>query len=83
MLPRLRSWCVAAYMLRPLPVVGLTPCCWFGLFRYQNVIQTVKLVMKEEGLAGMYGGMAVHLMRTVPNAAIMFMIVEALTDVGV
>ena len=43
----------------------------------------MRLVLKEEGWAGMYGGMGVHLLRTVPNAAIMFMIVEALTDIGV
>ena len=51
--------------------------------RYVNVVQTFKLILKEEGFAGLYGGLFVHLMRTVPNAAIMFMIVEALTDVGV
>jgi hypothetical protein len=51
--------------------------------RYTSVVQTIRLVVKEEGMAGMYGGMFVHLARTVPNAAIMFTIVEALTDVGV
>ncbi len=59
------------------------PECSSFCTRYISVVQTVKLIMKEEGMAGLYGGIFVHLMRTVPNAAIMFMIVEALTDVGV
>jgi solute carrier family 25 protein 33/36 len=69
---------VAWWLLGGGPVAAVCVCA-----RYKNVVQTVRLVVREEGMAGMYGGMAVHLMRTVPNAAIMFMIVEALTDVGV
>jgi solute carrier family 25 protein 33/36 len=51
--------------------------------RYKSLVQSFRLIWKEEGWAGMYGGLSVHLLRTVPNAAIMFMIVEALTDTGV
>jgi len=40
--------------------------------RYTGVIQAFKLIAKEEGRAGLYSGMGAHLLRAVPNAAIMF-----------
>jgi len=40
--------------------------------KYTGIIQAFQLIAKEEGLAGLYGGMPVHLLRVVPNAAIMF-----------
>lgn len=46
--------------------------------KYQNMIQSIKLIAKEEGLAGLYGGMGPHLMKVVPNAAIMYCIVETI-----
>lgn len=48
--------------------------------RYTGIVQAARLIVKEEGAAAMYAGMGVHLLRTVPNAAIMFMIVEVITD---
>lgn len=43
-----------------------------GRPKYTGVIQCFKLVVKEEGLASMYGGLTPHLLRTVPNSIIMF-----------
>jgi len=40
--------------------------------KYTGLAQALKLIFKEEGVAGLYGGMATHLLRVVPNAAIMF-----------
>jgi len=44
--------------------------------KYRTVIQTFKLILKEEGMKGLYGGLGVHMVRTVPNAAILLMVVE-------
>ncbi|KAK6199332.1 mitochondrial carrier domain-containing protein [Scheffersomyces amazonensis] len=43
-----------------------------GKPKYTGLIQCFKLVVKEEGLASMYGGLTPHLLRTVPNSIIMF-----------
>ncbi len=43
-----------------------------GMLKYTGLAQCFRLVWKEEGLAGMYGGLTPHLMRVVPSAAIMF-----------
>lgn len=40
--------------------------------KYTGLIQCFRLVAKEEGLMGLYGGMTPHLLRTVPSAGIMF-----------
>jgi len=40
--------------------------------KYTGILQALRLIGKEEGLAGLYGGMSAHLLRVVPNAAIMF-----------
>jgi solute carrier family 25, member 33/36 len=40
--------------------------------KYTGLIQCFRVVAKEEGLAGLYGGMTPHLLRTVPSAGIMF-----------
>jgi solute carrier family 25 protein 33/36 len=39
--------------------------------RYTGFIQCLSLIAKEEGVKGLYGGMGAHLLRVVPNAAIM------------
>lgn len=44
--------------------------------KYTGLIQTMKLVWKEEGAAALYGGLSAHLLRVVPNAAVMFSIYE-------
>ena len=40
--------------------------------KYTGLVQCFKIVAREEGLAGLYGGMTPHLLRVVPSAAIMF-----------
>ncbi|OAP59087.1 hypothetical protein AYL99_06385 [Fonsecaea erecta] len=39
--------------------------------KYTGLVQCFRLVAKEEGLAGLYGGMTPHLLRAVPAAAVM------------
>jgi len=51
----------------------------FGVPRYSGLFQAVSLILREEGVRGLYGGMGVHLLRTVPNAAILLLIVEKIT----
>lgn len=47
-----------------------------GIPKYTGLIQTLKLVVKEEGVASLYGGLTAHMLRVVPNAACMFLIYE-------
>ncbi|KND92066.1 putative mitochondrial carrier [Tolypocladium ophioglossoides CBS 100239] len=49
-----------------------------GRLKYTGLIQCFKLVWKEEGMLGLYGGLTPHLMRTVPSAAIMFGMYEGI-----
>lgn len=49
-----------------------------GIPKYTGLLQTLKLVIKEEGVVSLYGGMSAHLLRVVPNAAIMFFCYEAI-----
>ncbi|EDO16882.1 hypothetical protein Kpol_1024p36 [Vanderwaltozyma polyspora DSM 70294] len=43
-----------------------------GKLKYSGLIQTFRVILKEEGFASMYSGLTPHLMRTVPNSIIMF-----------
>ncbi|KAI9670766.1 MAG: hypothetical protein M1817_003876 [Caeruleum heppii] len=43
-----------------------------GRVKYTGLLQCFGLVWKEEGMAGLYGGLTPHLLRVVPSAAIMF-----------
>jgi len=47
-----------------------------GIFKYHGMWQTLGLIAREEGRAGLYAGMGVHLMKVVPNSAIMFLTYE-------
>jgi solute carrier family 25, member 33/36 len=47
-----------------------------GIFKYRGMWQTIRTVAKEEGRKGLYGGMGVHLMKVVPNSALMFLTYE-------
>jgi solute carrier family 25 protein 33/36 len=47
-----------------------------GVIKYTGLMQTLKLIVKEEGVASLYGGMSAHLFRVIPNAACMFLIYE-------
>lgn len=55
--------------LRQAPNPGAMP-------KYTGLLQTLRLVIAEEGAASLYGGLSAHLMRVVPNAACMFTIYE-------
>lgn len=47
-----------------------------GVFKYTGMWQTIGLIGREEGKAGLYSGMGVHLIKVVPNSAIMFLTYE-------
>lgn len=53
--------------------------------KYTGLIQSFRVIIKEEGLASMYGGLTPHLLRTVPNSIIMFgtweLVIKLLSDV--
>ncbi|KAL0488358.1 solute carrier family 25 member [Acrasis kona] len=53
-----------------------------GKCRYPNLTGTFKTVFKEEGIRGLYSGMGAHLIRVVPNTAIMFCCYEAAMHYG-
>ena len=50
-----------------------------GSARYQKMLQSLALIAREEGAKGLYGGLGPHLLRVVPNTAIMFMSFEVLS----
>ena len=47
-----------------------------GIVKYSGLLQTLRLVAAEEGVKALYGGLSAHLMRVVPNAAVMYSIYE-------
>lgn len=47
-----------------------------GIFKYTGMWQTLGVIAKEEGRKGLYGGMGVHLLKVVPNSALMFLTYE-------
>lgn len=51
-----------------------------GVFKYKGMWQTLGVVAKEEGWKGLYSGMGVHLMKVVPNTAIMFLTYEVVNS---
>jgi len=53
-----------------------------GVRKYTGLMQTLKLVIKEEGTRSLYGGLSAHLMRVIPNAAVMYSIYEAILRYG-
>ena len=48
-----------------------------GKHKYTGLVQCFKMIVREEGMAGLYGGLTAHMLRVVPNAAIMFGTYEA------
>ncbi|KAG8834355.1 hypothetical protein FRC20_007482 [Serendipita sp. 405] len=48
-----------------------------GVIKYTGLYQTLRLVIKEEGVRALYGGLSAHLLRVIPNAAVMYSIYEA------
>ena len=49
--------------------------------KYRNFVQAFHRIAVEEGRAGLYSGMGVHLVRSVPNTAILFVAYEMLVEV--
>ncbi|RDB27633.1 hypothetical protein Hypma_003290 [Hypsizygus marmoreus] len=49
-----------------------------GIVKYTGLVQTLRLVIAEEGARSLYGGLSAHLMRVVPNAAVMYSIYEGI-----
>jgi solute carrier family 25, member 33/36 len=47
-----------------------------GVLKYTGIVQSLKLIYKQEGVHALYGGMTAHLMRVVPNAALLFLSYE-------
>lgn len=47
-----------------------------GLFLYSGMWQTLSIIAKQEGWRGLYAGMGIHLLKVVPNSAIMFLTYE-------
>ncbi len=43
-----------------------------GVFRYSGFFPALSKIAHEEGTRGLYSGLGMHLLRSVPNAAIMF-----------
>lgn len=62
---------VARTRLRQAPMADGRP-------KYTGLVHCFKLVWKEEGFIGLYGGLTPHLMRTIPSAAIMFGMYEGI-----
>jgi solute carrier family 25 protein 33/36 len=48
--------------------------------KYPGVFSGMAVIAREEGARGLYGGMGPHLMRVVPNAAIMFLCYEKIVQ---
>lgn len=53
-----------------------------GVKKYTGLVQTLRLVIAEEGARSLYGGLSAHLMRVVPNAAVMFWVYEGVLRWG-
>jgi solute carrier family 25, member 33/36 len=47
-----------------------------GLFKYSGMWQTLGVIAREEGREGLYSGIGVHLVKSVPNSALMFLTYE-------
>ncbi|KAI6013547.1 mitochondrial carrier protein RIM2 [Pisolithus marmoratus] len=53
-----------------------------GVLKYTGLWQTLRTVIAEEGARSLYGGLSAHLMRVVPNAAVMYSIYEGVLHWG-
>jgi solute carrier family 25 protein 33/36 len=48
-----------------------------GHLKYTGLFQCFRLMIREEGVVALYSGLVPHMLRVVPNAAIMFGTYEA------
>ena len=51
-----------------------------GRVVYTSLLQTLRLIIAQEGVASLYGGLTAHMFRVVPNAACMFLIYEVVAE---
>ncbi|CEL99887.1 unnamed protein product [Vitrella brassicaformis CCMP3155] len=47
-----------------------------GVYKYTGMLQALRLIAREEGRRGLYAGFRTHLLRVVPNNAILFLSYE-------
>lgn len=45
--------------------------------KYTGLYRTLRIIIAEEGARSLYGGLSAHLMRVIPNSAVMYAIYEA------
>ncbi|KAF9070362.1 mitochondrial carrier protein RIM2 [Rhodocollybia butyracea] len=76
--------CVASLITYPHEVIRtrLRQPSVNGVLKYTGLIQTLRLVIAEEGARSLYSGLSAHLMRVVPNAAVMYSIYEGILRWG-
>lgn len=53
-----------------------------GRPEFSGIVATTQRILQREGIRGLYGGMFAHMVRTVPNAAILLLVVEAVSGRG-
>jgi solute carrier family 25 protein 33/36 len=53
-----------------------------GRVKYTGLLQTLRVIIAEEGAVTLYSGLTAHLLRVVPNAAIMYTIYEGILRWG-
>ena len=71
--------CIAIVLTYPHEVVRIRlreAAAAGGSYKYTSFVSALRVIAKEEGRKGLYGGMGIHLARSVPNAAIMFLAFE-------
>jgi solute carrier family 25 protein 33/36 len=74
-------WCLR-YFPRQVLRTRLRQPMVNGVKKYTGLVQTLRLVIAEEGARSLYGGLSAHLMRVVPNAAVMFWVYEGILRWG-
>ncbi|KAJ3821947.1 mitochondrial carrier protein RIM2 [Lentinula raphanica] len=76
--------CIASLITYPHEVIRtrLRQPSVNGVMKYTGLIQTLRLVIAEEGARSLYSGLSAHLMRVVPNAAVMYSIYEGVLRWG-
>jgi solute carrier family 25, member 33/36 len=47
-----------------------------GINPYESLSRAIRLMIRQEGYTAFYSGLTAHLLRVVPNAAIMFLTYE-------
>ncbi|KAF6760796.1 mitochondrial carrier protein RIM2 [Ephemerocybe angulata] len=72
--------CVASLITYPHEVIRTRlrqPPPTDGPPKYTGLWRTLRVIIAEEGARSLYGGLSAHLMRVIPNSAVMYAIYEA------